>query len=434
MKKKIHFGWFTEYGPIGWDNPDATEGDWRQPELYQKMGQLSEKGMFDFALFADHLGITSSFGDSIDPYVKYGLNGINHDSTLLAAMVAAATKHLGVGTTVSTMLTPPYGLARQTASLDHLSKGRVAWNVVTTGNVAGFLNFGIEQPEHDARYDIAEEYMELCFKLWSSWEPDSVLMDRKTGIFADPAKVRPIRFEGRYFKSRGPLNVLPSPQGRPTIIQAGASQRGKDFAAKWADAVIVGMHYLDDMKAYYDDMKARAAKFGRDPDRLKVFFIVKPVIGQTEELVARKLEALRNPPESAIHAALSALSSRMNFDLSRFNLDEPLPPIDEKDIMGGQTTLSRFYTAGRRPTLRQVAIEEAAGNKGSIAGTPEQVADQLQRIMETVGGDGFVVRVNVHEQEYMREFVDTVIPVLQRRGLAREQYTGKTLRENLMEF
>ncbi|WP_165972226.1 NtaA/DmoA family FMN-dependent monooxygenase [Paenibacillus piri] len=435
MKKKIHFGWFTEYGPIGWDGPDAVEGDWRQPKLYQQMAQICEKGMFDFVLYADHLGITSSFKGSIDNYVKYGLNGVNHDSTLLATMVAASTNHLGVGTTVSTMLTPPYLLARQMASLDHLSMGRVAWNVVTTGNVAGFLNFGMDQlPDHDARYDQAEEYMELCFKLWSSWEPDAVIMDRKTGVFADPDKVQPINFEGQYYKSRGPLNVLPTPQGRPTIIQAGSSQRGKDFAAKWADAVIVGAHYLDDMKAYYDDMKQRVTKFGREPEQLKVFFIIKPVLGMTEQLVNQKLEALRHPPESAIHAALSALSSRMNYDLSKFNIDEPLPPIDEKEIQGGQTTLSRFYTSGRRPTLREVAIEEAAGNKGSIAGTPEQVADQLQHIMESVGGDGFVVRVDTHDHGYMQEFVDTVIPVLQARGLVRKEYTGKTLRDNLMEF
>ncbi|MNO40028.1 putative monooxygenase MoxC [compost metagenome] len=433
MTKKIHFGWFTEYGPIGWDGPNAN-GDWRQPDLYQQMAQICEKGRFDFALFADHLGITSSFQGSMENYVKYGLNGVNHDSTLLCTMVAAATKHLGVGTTVSTMLTPPYSLARQTASLDHLSKGRAAWNIVTTGNTAGFLNFGIEQPEHDARYDIADEYLELCFQLWSSWAPDSMVMDKKTGVFADPDKVRPINFEGKYYKSRGPLNVTPSPQGRPALIQAGSSERGKDFAAKWADAVIVGMHYLDDMKAYYEDMKARVVQFGRDPQQFKVFFIVKPVLGQTEELVNQKLEALSHPPESAIHAALSALSSRMNYDLSQFNIDEPLPPMDERTIQGGQTTLSRFYTAGRRPTLREVATEEAAGNKGGIAGTPEQVADRLQHIMETVGGDGFIVRVDTHDHAYMQEFVDTVIPILQQRDLVRMEYTGNTLRENLMEF
>ncbi|MBD2843985.1 NtaA/DmoA family FMN-dependent monooxygenase [Paenibacillus sp. IB182496] len=434
MTKKIHLGWFTEYGPIGWDAQDATEGDWRGPDMYQEMARICERGMFDFALFADHLGITSSFGDSIDNYIKHGLNGINHDATLLCSMVAAATNHLGVGTTVSTMLTPPYLQARQTASLDHLTKGRVAWNVVTTGNIAGFLNFGVEQPEHDARYDIADEYLELCFKLWGSWAPDAVQMDRAGGVFADPDKVKPIHHEGRYFKSRGPLNVVSSPQGRPTIIQAGSSERGKTFAARWADAVIVGAHYLDDMKAYYEEMKQRVADQGRDPAQFKVFFIVKPVLGQTEADVQRKLAALEDPPESAIFTALAALSSRMNYDLSQFNLDEPLPQIDERQIKGGQTTLSRFYTAGRKPTLREVAKQEAAGNKGGITGTPEQVADQMQHIMETVGGDGFVIRVNVHERAYMQEFVDTVVPLLQQRGLMRTVYNGTTLRDNLMEY
>ena len=434
MAKKFHLGWFTESGPIGWGDSGAIEEDWRKPDMYQKMAQLCEKGKFDFALYADHNGITSSFEGSIDNYVKYGLNGVNHDSTLMCAMVAAATKHLGVGTTVSTTLTPPYLLARQLASLDHLTSGRVIWNVVTTGNTAGFLNFGIDQPEHDDRYAQADEYLELCFKLWNSWAPDSLIMDRKTGIFADPSKVKPINHQGKFYKSKGPLNVVPLPQGRPTIIQAGQSERGREFAARWADCAIVGAHYVDDMKAYYDDIKKRAMKYGRNPDDLKVFFIVKPVIGQTEEQIQQKLEALKNPAESTIHAALSALSARMNFDLSQFNLDEPVPHIDEKSIKGGQTTLSRFYTAGRRPTLREIAIEEAAGNKGGMSGTPEQVATQLNDIMEAVGGDGFLIRVNVHERHYMQEFVDTVIPVLQEKGMTRKEYTGNTLRENLLAF
>lgn len=435
MTKKMHFGWFTEYGPIGWDNPNVPEGvDWRQPEAYQRMAAICEQGKFDFALFADHLGITSTYQGSIDNYIKYGLNGINHDSTLLAAMVAAATKHLGVGTTISTTLTPPYLLARQTASLDHLTKGRVAWNIVTTANIAGFQNFGIEQmPEHDARYDQADEYMDLCARLWSSWEPDAVMMDRSTGIFADPSKVKPVNFDGKYYKSRGPLNVLPTPQGRPTLIQAGASDRGKDFAARWADAVIVGKHHLGDMKAYYDDLKARAVKFGRKADDLKIFFIIKPVVGATEALAREKQQALQHPTDTAIHAALAAMSSRMSVDLSQYALDEPLPQLNEKKIQGGQTTLTRYVTAERRPTLREIAIEENAGNKAGIVGTPVQVADQLQHIMETVGGDGFVLRVDTHDHAYMEEFVSTVIPELQARKLVREEYTGKTLRDNLLE-
>ncbi|MFS0724608.1 NtaA/DmoA family FMN-dependent monooxygenase [Paenibacillus sp. 1P07SE] len=436
MSKKIHFGWFTEYGPIGWNGPDAAEGyDWRQPEVYQKMAAICERGMFDFALFADHLGITSTYQDSLDNYIKYGLNGINHDSTMLAAMVAAGTKHLGVGTTISTSLTPPYQLARQTASLDHLTKGRVAWNIVTTANIAGFRNYGIEEmKDHDARYDQADEYMELCQRLWSSWEPDAVVMDRQSGIFADPEKVHRINFEGTYYKSQGPLNVLPTPQGRPTLIQAGSSARGKDFAARWADAVIVAKHNLDDMKRYYDDLKERAVKMGRHPDELKIFFIIKPVVGATEEIAAQRQQLRMNPTDLELHAALAAMSSRMSVDLAKYELDEPVPTMNEKSIQGGQTTLSRYQTAEKRPTLREMATEESAGNKANIIGTPDQVAEQLEHIMTTVGGDGFVVRVDAHDHGYMQEFVDTVIPVLQERDLVRREYTGKTLRDNLFEY
>ena len=435
MSKKIHFGWFTEYGPIGWNGADAAEGyDWRQPEVYQKMAAICEQGRFDFALFADHLGITSTYQDSLDNYIKYGLNGINHDSTMLAAMVAASTKHLGVGTTISTSLTAPYQLARQTASLDHLTKGRVGWNIVTTANIAGFRNYGIEEmKDHDARYDQADEYMELCSRLWGSWEPDSVIMDRESRVFADPSKVHRINFEGEYYKSQGPLNVLPTPQGRPTLIQAGSSARGKDFAARWADAVIVAKHNLDDMKSYYDDLKERAVKMGRHPDELKIFFIIKPVVGATEEIAAQRQKIRMNPTDLELHAALAAMSSRMSVDLAKFELDEPVPSMKEKSIQGGQTTLSRYQTAEKRPTLREMATEESAGNKANIIGTPEQVAEQLEHIMTTVGGDGFVVRVDAHDHGYMQEFVDTVIPVLQDRELVRREYTGKTLRENLFE-
>lgn len=434
MKKKIHFGWFTEYGPIGWTDPNPKEGaDWRHPEIYQEMAALCEQAGFDLAIFADHLGISSTYTNSLDFYIKHGLNGVCHDSTMLASMVAAKTNHLGVTSTISTTLTPPYLLARQLASLDHLTKGRVAWNVVTTANVAGFKNYGIdEMPEHDARYDQADEYMELCFKLWNSWEPDSVIMDRETGIFADPSKVKPIHFEGKYYKSAGPLNITPSPQGRPAIVQAGASNRGMDFAARWADAIIVAKQTVEDMKKYYDDIKGRVAKFGRNPDEMKVFFIIKPVIGETEEIA--KQRAAEPPSEMAIHTALAAMSSRMSVDLSQFELDEPMPELGGPKVQGGQTTISRYQSAGRRPTLREIAAQEISGNKLNIVGTPVQVADQLAEIMETVGGDGFVVRVDNHNYHYLKEFVETVIPVLKDRDLVRREYKGSTLLENLMEF
>jgi FMN-dependent oxidoreductase (nitrilotriacetate monooxygenase family) len=434
MTKKIHLGWFSQCaGPIGFNNPKATEGaDWRQPELFQEMAQICEKGKFDFALFADHLGISLDSDNSIDSHVKQGVT-ICHDSTVLAAMVAAQTKHLGVGTTLSTSLTLPYQLARQLASLDHLTRGRVAWNIVTSYIKPAFDNFGYDSvPEHDARYDQADEFMELCYQLWNSWEKDAVVMDNASGIFADPDKVKPIHFEGDYYKCAGPLNMVPPAEGKPVTIQAGSSDRGMEFASRWADAVIVAKQTVDDMKAYYDNLKGRVHKYGRKPEDVKILFIIKPVVAATEELARQK--AAEPVSDYELNRALSQLSSRMNFDLFKLNLDEPVPTMNEKEISGGQTTLSRHQTKGRRPTLREIATKEVIGNNLDIIGSPEQVADQLQHIMETVGGDGFVLRVNPHDHAYMRDFVDMVVPVLQQRGAMRKEYTGHTLRDNLLEY
>jgi FMN-dependent oxidoreductase (nitrilotriacetate monooxygenase family) len=287
-------------------------------------------------------------------------------------------------------------------------------------------------PEHSSRYDQADEFMELCFKLWGSWDPDSVIMDRETGVFADPSKVKRVNHEGKYYKSRGPLNITPSPQGRPSIVQAGSSNRGMDFAARWADAIIVAKQTIEDMKAYHDDIKARAVKFGRKPEDLKVFYIIKPVIGETEEIA--KQRAAEPPTDLALFAALAAMSSRSSVDLSKYPLDEPMPELGGSQIQGGQTTISRYQSGGRRPTLREIATKEASGNKLDIVGTPEQVATRLEEIIDYVGGDGFVVRVDSHGYYYLKEFVETVIPVLQDRGSVRREYTGKTLRDNLMEF
>ncbi|TDF95173.1 NtaA/DmoA family FMN-dependent monooxygenase [Paenibacillus piri] len=434
MTNKIHFGWFSQCaGPIGFDSPNATEGaDWREPEMYQKMAQICENGKFDFALFADHLGISVDSGNRIDTHVEQGVT-VCHDSTVLAATVAAHTKHLGVGTTMSTSLTLPYQLARQISSLDHLTKGRVAWNIVTSYSKGAFDNFGYDSvPEHDARYDQADEFMDLCCQLWGSWEKDAVVMDKASGLFADPDKVKPIHFKGNYYKSAGPLNMVPPAAGRPVMIQAGSSNRGMEFASRWADAVIVAKQTVEDMKKYYDSLKEMARKYGRKPEEVKVLFIIKPIFAATEELAAQK--AAEPVSDNELHRAITQLSHRMNFDLSKLELDEPVPVMNEKGITGGQTTLSRHQTAGHRPTLREIATREVVGNNLNITGTPEQVADQLQQIMETIGGDGFVLRVNPHEHGYMQEFVDTVVPVLQQRGAIRQQYTGDTLRDNLLEF
>lgn len=434
MPTKFHLGWFSQIaGPVGWNGPTASpDANWLEPEMYQRMAQICEKGKFDLALIADHHGISSDYGDSMDSYLQHGLT-VCHDSTILATMIAAKTERLGVGTTIATTFTPPYHLARQLASLDYLSKQRIAWNIVTSYNKSGFLNFGLDDViPHDMRYDIADEYMELCSRLWGSWEPDAVVMDREADRFADSDKVKPIRYEGSRYRSMGPLNMVPPRGGRPVTIQAGSSDRGMEFASRWADAVIVSKQTIADLKKYRDDVKARAEKYGRKPEDVKVLFIIKPVIGDTEAQAKEK--AAQPVSEGELQRALSMLSSRMGFDLSKLELDAPVPSLNEKKIDGGQTTLSRHQTTSDRPTLRTICEREATGNNLDITGTPEQVADRMQHIIESVGGDGFVLRVNAHEHAYMQEFVDRVVPILQERGAMRASYAGSSLREHLMEF
>jgi FMN-dependent oxidoreductase (nitrilotriacetate monooxygenase family) len=446
-KKKIHFGWFvgTYYGPTGWDAPYVSRGyDWREPEMYQEMASICEKGMFDIAIVADRLGICNVYQNSPDAYVKWGFDGVCHDSTVMAALIAAGTKHIGVATTISTSLTQPYMMARQTASLDHLSKGRAAFNVVTTATGPGYDVMGIDETfDQGDRYDRADEYMDLCFQLWSSWEPDAIVMDRKTGIFADPSKVHSLDFDGKYYKCRGPLNVAPCPQGRPAIIQAGTSERGREFAARWADAVIAGFGTEDEMKAFYDDVKGRAVKYGRKEDDLKILFSTLPVLGETEEIAnirsgmqskwghgPQLLEA-----QEDIEAGLAMLSYQWNLDLSQFALDEPLPELDLTENKNTQAlpNLLKYYAQDPRPTVREM-VQSQTIRRASIIGTPEYVADRLESMMENVGGDGFTLRVSPYNLGYMSDFVNMVIPILQERDLVRKEYTGSTLREHLLEY
>jgi FMN-dependent oxidoreductase (nitrilotriacetate monooxygenase family) len=448
VKKRMHFGWFvgTYYGPTGWDAPHASRGfDWREPEAYQHMAEICERGMFDIAIVADRLGVCNVYGDSVDKYVKYGFDGVCHDSTVMAAMIAAGTTHIGVATTISTSLTQPYFIARQTASLDHVTKGRAAFNIVTTATGPGYEVMGIDETfEQGDRYDRADEYMELCFELWNSWDPDAVIMDRETGVFADPSRVRNVDFDGKYYRCRGPLNVVSSPQGRPAIVQAGTSERGRDFAAKWADAVIASGANAAEMKAFYDDIKERAVKHGRSAEDVKILFGVQPVIGETEEIAqyratrrSRWSWGPQNPDTqaAAFDGSIALLSYQWNLDLSKFPLDEPLPELDLTTMKNTQAVpfLQKYYALDPRPTLREM-VEQPANQRMPMMGTPVQVADQLEDLFDEVGGDGFFLRVDCYNHEYMSEFVNTVIPVLQARGRVRTEYTGRTLLDNLREF
>jgi FMN-dependent oxidoreductase (nitrilotriacetate monooxygenase family) len=274
--------------------------------------------------------------------------------------------------------------------------------------------------------------MELCSQLWASWEPDAVVMDQRTDTFADPAKVRAIDFTGTYYRSRGPLNATPSPQRRPVIIQAGTSERGQAFAARHAEAIIVGRETVDEMKQFYEAFKARVRKCGRDPDACKIFFLAKPIIADTDEAAQQRADELY--ATAPVEAGLAALSTLLQTDLSTYALDQPLPAsIQTRAIQGIRSQLDRFYLSGRTPTLREIATRKVSLDSTPFIGTPQRVADSLARTIEAVGGDGFAIRQGLWPG-YVGPFVEQVVPLLQQRGVARAEYAGTTLREHLREF
>jgi len=437
---KMHLMWFCAFSPHagfgldGWAGPRTGTGyDWTRPELWQDMAVALERAKFDLIMLGDSLAVPGTYQGRMDAYLRYAEHTPFHDPSPLVAIMAAVTRRIGLAATLSTTFYPPFLLARLMTTLDHLSRGRIAWNVVTSYKVEEALNFGYQELlDHDKRYDRADEYMELCYQLWSSWDPDAVVMDPTTDTFADAAKVHAIDFEGTYYRSRGPLSATPSPQGRPVIIQAGASDRGQDFAARHAEAVIVARETVDEMKQYYDAFKARVKQHGRDPDECKVFFLTKPIIGDTDEAAQQRADELyANAP---VEAGLASLSTMLQTDLSGYDLDQPLPgAIQTRAIQGIRSQLDRFYLSGRTPTLRDIATRKVSIDSKPYIGTPERVADELARTIDAVGGDGFAIRQGIWPG-YVGPFVDQVIPLLQQRGAVRTEYKGTTLREHLREF
>jgi FMN-dependent oxidoreductase (nitrilotriacetate monooxygenase family) len=430
MAKKFHLAWFGNSGPTNWSDPIGTLYDYRQPEIYQEVAKLCERAKFDMVIFADSLSVPKSHGGSRDWYVKRGIQ-IPQDPVPILAMMAAVTKHIGLAATLSTTFYPPYLLARLLGTMDHLTAGRVAWNVVTSASKDAARNFGYDELlDHDERYDRADEYMDLCRSLWDSWEPDAVVMDRENNIFADPSKVHSVDFKGKYYKSAGPLNITSSPQRYPVISVAGSSPRGTRFAAKHGDMAIGHKNSVADMKFYVDNLRQRAAEEGRDPASIKVFFSIKPVIGDSE--AEAKERWAKNFEEADIEEGLAILSNYLGIDLSTFELDKPLPrDLKVNGIIG---SMQRYLAMPAGSTLRDWAKEEAMHETFPICGTPEQCADMMEQAIIDTGCDGFHVRAGVSNYPYLLEFTTKLIPVLQRRGLTRTEYAGSTLKENLFAF
>jgi FMN-dependent oxidoreductase (nitrilotriacetate monooxygenase family) len=348
--------------------------------------------------------------------------------TMLGAL-AASTTHLGLGATASTSFNEPFNIARLFASLDHLSSGRAAWNAVTSSNPRAAPNFGRELPEHDQRYRVAEEFVDVVMGLWDCWDEGAIIADRESGRYIDPAKMRALDHAGEFFRVKGPLNIGRCPQGRPIILQAGSSEPGLDLAARTADVVFSVVQDFDEARASYASLKGRMAKYGRRPEEIAILPGVMPILGRTREEAWATLDTLQSFVNSTNAASL--LSARLGLDVSGFPLDEKVPDLPLPNTSHGfaRAMLSKARREGM--TWRDLHnLTGAARGHWVIAGTKDDIADTLQAWFEGGAADGFNILPAWFPGAF-DGFVDEVVPELQRRGLFRKAYTSRTLRGHL---
>ncbi|PLZ00226.1 LLM class flavin-dependent oxidoreductase [Burkholderia sp. WAC0059] len=428
----FHLAWFISrgYGPKAWRLPwgGPNPKGWTSPGLFVDLARSIERAAFDYVMIEDSSNIPYTYQNSHDTYLRYAVDSPKLDPAVLASFLIQATQRLGVVTTLSTTEYHPFQLARLTNTLDHVSNGRAGWNLVTGSNDGGAQNFGLDrQYPHDQRYDMADEFVDLVVRLWESWETDAVVMDPRNEIFADPTKVHPVHFEGQYFRSRGPLGAPRSPQGRPVICQAGGSPRGRQFAAQWAETVIGTARSVASMKAFRDDIRARARAAGRDPERIKVLFLITPIVDESRENAEMRRRAQLEDAERHLDLHIASLSRLSGIDFSKFDLDEPLPELQSN---GHQTLVAQY--AGR--TLREISGTGKMLSDVNLVGTAQDVAARLSEIVDEVGGDGFLLMDPDLTRRYVAEITDGLVPELQRLGVVRTQYEHEHFRDNLMAF
>lgn len=414
-----------------WRHP-ATMSDFLSPEYYQRIARTLEDGLFDMAFFDDRLAMPDIYGNDHRETVAHGVRAVKLDPTPVLMAMAGVTTHLGLGATCSTTYYEPYHVARLFATMDLMTKGRVAWNVVTSLNDSEAANFGKEEHlEHDLRYDQADEFMEVVMGHWDTWEDDALILDKENDRFADPDKVHRLDHAGTFYKSRGPLTVPRSQQGHPLILQAGQSGRGIAFAGRWAELVFAGYPNLEAGRKQYAQVKQAVAAAGRDPDAVKIAPAVKIFVGETEAIARQKYEmaeSLGRPIDS-----LALLCEVLNVDFSTRPYDEPFTDTELAAVSWQSLRDRVIQMSGKsNPSVRDFVEQTGRGTVAegpSFIGTPAQVADQMQAWFECAC-DGFVIQAATMPGTY-EDFVRLVVPELQRRGLYRTEYPGKTLRDTL---
>lgn len=426
--RKLSLGAFlmaTGHHIAAWRHPDVP-ADTLDFSIYRRAAQVAEAACFDALFVADSVAV---FHDKV---ASHTARSTYFEPLTLLSALSAITERIGLVGTATTTYNEPYHVARKFASLDHLSGGRCGWNLVTSDAAVEAQNFGRDEHlGHAERYARAREFHRVVTGLWDSWADDAFLHGKASGRFYDPDKLHVLDHRGEHFKVRGPLNVARSPQGRPVVVQAGSSEAGRELAAETAEVVFTAQTSLASAQAFYADLKGRLGQYGRDEDTLKIMPGVFVVAGQSESEAREKFEAFQELVEPQVGVALLG---RMlgNFDLSEYPLDGPLPELPLTD--SGQRSRQQLLTelAGTENlTLGQLG-RRIAGGRGhySLIGTPRQIADELQTWFEEGAADGFNVLVP-HLPGGLEDFAALVVPELQRRGLFRREYRGRTLREHL---
>ncbi|MEV6522907.1 LLM class flavin-dependent oxidoreductase [Longispora sp. NPDC051575] len=423
MTRHLHLNAFlmgVGHHEAAWRHPSTDARRVLDVKHFQELARIAERGKLDSVFLADGL--------FVGPNARHNILSVFEPLTLLAAL-AAVTEHIGLIATVSTSYHEPFNVARKFASLDHISGGRAGWNIVTSATDGEARNFNLPGvAAHRERYDRAEEFVDVTLKLWDSWEDDALRFDVEAGVFAETTKLHAISHVGERFRVDGPLNTPRSPQGRPLLVQAGSSRDGKDFAARYAEAVFTAQQTLAEAQNFYADLKARAYGFGRE---VRILPGIAPVIGSTEAealALAAELQDL-----IVTDYAVTQLSQILQLDLAGYSLDGPLPALpDSTTIEGMQSRYQLVVDLARREklTIRQL-LGRLGGGRGHrvVAGTPEQIADEIELWFRSGAADGFNVMPPVLPAG-LEDFVDHVVPELRRRGLFREEYSGATLREH----
>jgi alkanesulfonate monooxygenase len=427
--RQLHFNAFMRPASI-------HTGAWRYPGAYPDANfnldhmvefiQKLERGKFDAFFMADHMAVLNMPVEAL----KRSHTVTSFEPFTLLSALAMVTKHIGLIATGSTTFDTPYHIARRFASLDHISNGRAGWNIVTTSNPDAAKNFGMdEHMEHGERYRRAREFYDVVTGLWDSWADDAFIRDAERGIYLDPGKMHVLDHRGKYFSVRGPVNIARPVQGWPLIVQAGASDAGRQLAAETAESVFSAQANIAAGRAFYADVKGRMQKLGRNPDHMKILPGCLVVTGDTVETARAKRAKLDSLVDYS--NAIASLSIALGMDASKFDPDKPLPD-DIPESNASKSGRERAIALGKQENLTVRQLAQRLGGHGGLAiiGTAQTIADEMEEWLETEASDGFTIQFPWLPGG-LDDFVDQVVPELQRRGLFRTKYEGRTLRENL---